>query len=189
MNNSNLIMPNEKAVVRQARDDPAAFAHLYDHYWRRVYNFMCYRLNDEQRADDLTAQVFHRALTSLERYDPQQAPFGAWLFGIAHHVIRDHFRRQKRWQWLSLDALRQRFTTAPQPEDSFVRQEAQRAVLKAVAGLPDREREVVALKFGANLTNREIATLTGLSASNVGVILYRTMKQLRVTLHNEGQVP
>lgn len=186
MNSSDLTMFNERTLVQQAKSDPTAFGQLYEDYLPRVYNYMRYRLDDAQTADDLTAQVFHRAMKAVGRYDPQQAPFAAWLFGIAHHVLNDHFRQQKRWQWLSLDALRQRFSLTPEPEEAFIQNERQTAVLQAVAQLPERERDVVALKFGGNLTNRQIAELTGLTASNVGIILYRSLKQLKVTLQAQG---
>lgn len=188
MNSADLTMPNEQALARRAQSDPAAFARLYDHYLRRVYNYMRYRLPDAQTADDLTAQVFYRALESLDRYNAEQAPFGAWLFGIAHHVVNDHFRYQKRMNWLSLDSLRHRFSLNPQPEEAFIQSERQRSVLQAVARLTERERDIVALKFGGSLNNRQIAELTGLSASNVGVILYRAMKQIKATLGTQEQV-
>jgi RNA polymerase sigma factor (sigma-70 family) len=183
---TDLTMPNEQKLVQQAQTDPAAFARLYDHYLRRVYNYMRYRLPDAQTADDLTAQVFHRALEKMPSYDPEKAPFGAWLFGIANYVIKDHFRRQQRLGWLSLDALRQRFSLTPQPEEAFIQSERERLVLRAVARLNEREREIVALKFGGGLNNRQIAALTGLTSANVGIILYRTMKQLKVTLETQG---
>lgn len=183
---TDLTMPNEQTLVQQAQTDPAAFARLYDHYLRRVYNYMRYRLPDAQTADDLTAQVFHRALEGLNSYDPQKAPFGAWLFGIANYVIKDHFRRQQRLSWLSLDNLRQRFSLTVPPEEAAIQSEREASVLRAVARLNDREREIVALKFGGSLNNRQIAELTGLTPSNVGIILYRSMKQLKATLETQG---
>lgn len=186
MNTVELTVGNERALVERARKDPAAFARLYKHYLQRVYNYMRYRLPDVQTADDLTAQVFHQALESLENYDEKRAPFGAWLFGIAHNVVKNYYRRQERARWLSLDSLRHRFSLNAQPEEAFLHNERQRLVLQAVARLTEREREIVALKFGGGLNNRQIAALTGLSAGNVGVILYRSMKQLKVMLNTQG---
>lgn len=186
MNSVYLAAPNEKSLVQEAQDDPAAFARLYDHYVRRVYNYMRYRVSDAQTADDLTAQVFRRAWEKRGNYEPNRAPFGAWLFGIAQHVINDHYRRQKRFSWLPLDALRERLSLIPPPEEAVMQSELQTSLLQAVARLDEREREIVALKFGGNLNNVQIAELTGLTASNVGVILYRAMKQLRTALEQEG---
>lgn len=186
MNGTDTMLSHEKARAHQAPANPDAFARLYTQYLPRVYNYMRYRLDDAQTADDLTGQVFYRALATADQYDPQRGPFIAWLFGIAHHVVNDHFRRQKRWQWLPLDSLRQRFSLDPQPEEAVILSELHTAVLQAVARLNDRERDIIALKFAAGLNNRQIAEMTGLSATNVGVLLYRTMQQLRTTLQTQG---
>jgi RNA polymerase sigma-70 factor, ECF subfamily len=182
MDGSDTAIPHEQTLVTRAQADPAAFAVLYEHYLKRVYNYMRYRLDDAATADDLTAQVFQRALATLRGYDARRAPFGAWLFGIAHHVINDHFRRQKRRQWLSLDFLRGRATPEPQPEEVATRRERETAVLRALARLNDRERDIIALKFAAGLNNRQIAAQLDLTAANVGVILYRAMQQLRAAM-------
>jgi RNA polymerase sigma-70 factor, ECF subfamily len=185
MNGTDTALSQERMLVREAKADPDAFATLYEHYLKRVYNYMRYRLDDAQTADDLTAQVFHRALATLSGYDAQRAPFGAWLFGIARHVVNDHFRRQKRHRWLSLDILRRHPSLEPQPEEAVAQNEKYAAVLKAMACLNERERDIIALKFAAGLNNREIAVQTGLSASNVGVILYRALQQLRAVLSEQ----
>jgi RNA polymerase sigma-70 factor, ECF subfamily len=182
MDGTNTVIPHEQILVAQAKADPAAFAALYEHYLKRVYNYMRYRLDDAATADDLTAQVFQRALATLSGYEAQRAPFGAWLFGIAHHVINDHFRWQKRRQWLSLDVLRRRPSLEPQPEEAATQREGHTAVLKAMACLTERERDIIALKFAAGLNNRQIAAQLDLSAGNVGVILYRAMRQLKAAM-------
>jgi RNA polymerase sigma-70 factor (ECF subfamily) len=185
MYNAVAALPNEQALVSLAAVEPAAFAAIYDHYFPRVYNFVRYRVGDAQAADDVTAQVFERVLANLGRYRPERAPFGAWLFGIARNAVADHLRAQKRRRWLSLDALRDRASARPQPDEIVVRDEARAALLAALACLSERERDLLAIKFAAGLTNRRIAELTGLSASNVGVILYRAVRRLRAHL-DEG---
>lgn len=178
-------LANEPSLIAQARIDPAAFAALYDHYFPRIYNYMRYRVWDAQVADDLTARVFERALADLAAYRPERAPFGAWLFGIARHAVSDHFRRQKRRRWLSLDLLHRVPSPDPPPDELAAHAETCDRLLDAVAALGDRERDLIALKFAAGLTNREIATLTQLSESNVGVILYRAIQRLRRALADE----
>jgi RNA polymerase sigma factor (sigma-70 family) len=173
------VLPNELALVRRAVVEPAAFAAIYDHYFPRVYNYVRYRVRDVQTADDITAQIFERALTNIGRFRPERAPFAAWLFAIARNAVTDHLRAEKRRRWLSLDVLRDRIGSGPQPEEAAVRGESFAELLAAVARLSDRERDLIALKFGAGLTNRRIAGLTGLGESNVGVILYRAMRRLR----------
>jgi RNA polymerase sigma-70 factor (TIGR02952 family) len=176
------VLPNELALVAQAVAEPAAFAAIYDHYFPRVYNYVRYRVGDAQEADDLTAQVFERALVHIGGYRPERAPFAVWLFAIACNAVNDHLRAQRRRRWLSLEALRDQTSGDPQPEEFVTHDETRAELLEAVTRLSDREQDLIALKFGAGLTNPRIAELTGLSLSNVGVILYRAVRRLRAEL-------
>lgn len=176
------VLPNERALVAQAVAEPAAFAAIYDHYFPRVYNYARYRVGDAQTADDLTAQVFERVLAKIGEYRPERRPFAAWLFAIARNAMNDHLRAQRRQPWLSLEAVRDRASATPSPEVIVERDESRSELLEAVARLSERERELIALKFAAGLTNRTIADLTGLSEGNVGVVLYRAMRRLRAVL-------
>ncbi len=175
-------LPNELALVVRAKAEPTAFAAIYDYYFPRVYNFVRYRVADADRADDLTAQVFERALVGIHSYQLERGSFAAWLFAIARNAVSDWLRSQRRRRSLSLQALRGRASPEPQPEDTVIANETHAQLLAAVGCLSDRERDLIALKFAAGLTNRRIAELTGLSASNVGVILYRAVRRLRVEL-------
>ncbi len=172
-------LPNEQAMVKRAVAEPAAFAALYDYYFPRVYNYVRYRIGDATAADDVTALVFERALANLVRYHADRAPFAAWLFGIARNAVIDHLRRRRVRRLLSLDALRNAAGAGPSPHEAVVGAERHAALLAAVARLNERERDLIALRFAARLTNRRIAELTGLSASNVGVILHRAVQKLR----------
>jgi RNA polymerase sigma-70 factor (ECF subfamily) len=177
------VLPNELALVARATAEPAAFAAIYDHYFPRVYNYVRYRVGDVEAADDLTAQVFERTLVNIGRYRPERAPFAAWLFAIARNAVSDYLRAQRRRRWFSLEMLRDRSSAEPQPEEVAIGNETRAELLAAVARLSDRERDLIALKFAAGLTNRRIAELTGLSYSNVGVILYRAVRRLRAELN------
>jgi RNA polymerase sigma-70 factor (ECF subfamily) len=176
------VLSNELALVARAMAEPAAFAVIYDHYFPRVYNYVRYRVRDAETADDVTAQVFERALVRIGSYRPERAPFATWLFAIARNAVNDYLRAKRRRRWLSLEMLRDRASAEPQPEEVAVHSETRAELLAAVARLSDRERDLIALKFAAGLTNRRIAELTGLSESNVGVILYRAVRQLRTEL-------
>jgi RNA polymerase sigma-70 factor (ECF subfamily) len=188
MDSAIAILPDEPALIAQAKAEPAAFAAIYDHYFSRVYNYVRYRVNDAGATDDLTAQIFERALTNIGRYQTERAPFAAWLFAIARNAVGDHLRASRR-RWLSLDALRDRPDPKPQPEQVAVENESHTALLAAITCLSDRERDLIALKFAAGLTNRHIAELSGLSESNVGVSLFRAMRKLRAELERRGVKP
>jgi RNA polymerase sigma-70 factor, ECF subfamily len=173
---------NEMALVARAKVEPAAFAAIYDHYFPRIYAYVRYRVRDAGVAEDITAQIFERVLLNLGKYDAEQAPFAVWLFTIARNQVSDYHRSRQRRHWLPLDLLRGQASADPAPEEIVVRDETREALLTAMTRLSERERDILALKFGAELTNRRIAALIGLSESNVGVILYRAVRRLRADL-------
>lgn len=183
---SNLQLQEEAALAVRAAHDRLAFVTLYDRYFHRIYNYMRVRCNDPHLADDLTAQVFERAYKNIRTYRPESAPFGGWLFAIARNALTDHLRASRRRQLISLEALRPIPAEKPDLEDGLIQQESRQAVLNALARLSERERDLVALKFYGDLGNREIARLSGLSESNVGVILFRAMHRLREYLAEPG---
>jgi RNA polymerase sigma-70 factor (ECF subfamily) len=175
-------LPNEAAVIAQARSEPAAFAAIYDHYFPRIYNYVRYRVNEAQAADDLAAVIFERALLHLDRYRPERAPFAVWLFAIARNAVNDHLRAQARRRWFPLDFFGEHPSTEARPEEVLLQREQSAELSRALSRLQDRERDLLGLKFAVGLTNRRIASLTGLSESNVGVIVYRAVRRLRAEL-------
>jgi RNA polymerase sigma-70 factor, ECF subfamily len=176
------LLANEMALVARAKVEPAAFAAIYDHYYPRIYAYVRYRVRDAEPAEEITAQVFERVLANLGKYDAEQAPFAVWLFTIARNRVSDHHRAQQRRRWLPLDRVREHAAAGPAPDEIVLRDEMREALLTAMTRLSERERDILALKFGAELTNRRIAALTSLSESNVGVILYRAVRRLRADL-------
>ena len=177
---------NESALVKQAQVDANSFAPLYEFYFPRVYNYVRYRVRDAQLTDDLTAQIFERTLANMQRYHANQSPFGAWLFSIARNITNDHFRTQKRRRWLTLESLFNHASTDPPPEIHATDNDQHHRLLMAVATLSERERDLIALKFASHFNNRQIAALTGLSEQNVAIILYRSIRQLRLLLQEES---
>jgi RNA polymerase sigma-70 factor (ECF subfamily) len=142
----------------------------------RVYNYFRFRLGREADVEDLTARTFERAWRSRTHYRRDLAGFSTWLFKIAQNVRLDFL--QSRRGHLPIDAA------LDVPADGTPEKEAERnsdlARLSILTkDLPDRERELIALKYGAAINNRLIAQLTGLSESNVGTILHRVVQTLR----------
>ena len=182
MNKTTNVLENERVMITQAKEKPHAFTPLYEYYFPRVYSYTLYRVEDPDIAADITAQTFEKAYTKLSRYQPERATFSTWLFTIAANAIRNHKRWRWARNWIPLDHLNDQKDTRPTPEQSVTQQDTIDDLLQAVAVLPEREREILALKFGAKLNNREIAELKGFSASHVGVILYRAVRTLRASL-------
>jgi RNA polymerase sigma-70 factor (ECF subfamily) len=151
---------------------------LYTRELPRVYNFFRYRVGDGAVAEDLTSTTFEKAWRARARYSRDAAAFSTWLFTIARNVATDHFR-QRRAE-VPLEEAAAESSLADSPEQSAIRRADFERLSALLAGLSARERELLALKYGSGLTNREIARVTGLSESNVGTILHRTVAALRI---------
>ena len=142
----------------------------------RIYNYFRYRVGDGPQAEDLTSTTFEKAWRNRERYRRDLAAFSTWLFTIARHVASDYYRKPRRE--VPFEAVAE-IPAEGSPEGVF-QEKADFTRLKALLDrLPEHDRELVALRYGAGLTNRLIASLTGLSESNVGTILHRVTQQLR----------
>jgi len=177
--------PPEMELAGANLADPGTIGAIYAHYVARISTYVRYRVADAAVADDLTAHIFERMVQRIATYNPQRGPFVVWLWAIARNSVNDHLRATRRQRWLSLDAFREWLSPLPQPEDTVVEAERRDDLLRAVARLGERERDLIALKFVGHLPNRRIAELTGLSQNNVAVIVHRTLKRLRADLEAE----
>jgi RNA polymerase sigma-70 factor, ECF subfamily len=150
----------------------------------RVYNFFRYRVGDDLLAQDLTAATFEKAWRRRLSYRRNLATFSTWLFTIARNTAADHFRRSRRED--PLNDLHDQADPALVEDVVRRRQEFSR-LASLLAGLPTRERELIAFKYGGRLNNRQIARLTHLSESNVGTILSRTIQKLHTDWEVEDE--
>ena len=151
----------------------------YREYLPRVYNFFRYRVGDRALAEDLTAAAFEKAWRGRSRFRRDLGAFSTWLFTIARNVAIDYFRRTEQDVPLEIDDER----ADPASLEETVQRNHDAARLNTlISQLSMRERELVAFKYGAGLNNREIARLTRLSESNVGIILFRVVQKLRVEM-------
>jgi RNA polymerase sigma-70 factor (ECF subfamily) len=149
---------------------------LYADQLPRVYNYFRFRVGSDADAEDLTARTFERAWQARERYRRDLAGFSTWLFTIAHNLVVD-FLRSRRAQ-VPLDAVAEVAADGTPEEDAARHSDLERLTALA-ASLSEREQELIALKYGAALDNRQIARLTHLTESNVGTILHRVVQTLR----------
>ena len=155
---------------------------LYVEQLPRVYNFFRYRVGDGAVAEDLTSLTFEKAWQARARYRRDLAGFSTWLLTIARNVAIDHFRARRAHAPIDEAA---EVAGGATPEELSERRSDFERLSSLLAALPERERELIALKYGAELSNRAIAKHTGLSESNVGTILHRTIQALRAGW-NEG---
>lgn len=149
----------------------------------RVYNFFRYRVGPGVVAEDLTGITFEKAWSARDRYREDRAGFETWLFAVARNVAADHFRRAR--PSVPLDDIVE-LAGGDTPEEIAERRSDEARLGALIARRSERERELLALKYGAELTNRDIARMTGLTESNVGTILHRSVETLRADWDKES---
>jgi RNA polymerase sigma-70 factor (ECF subfamily) len=169
-------------LIERAARNKNDFLALYDRYFERVYTYFRYRFSDLSLCDDLCSQTFLQALEHIDQFSPTRGPFIGWLFGIARNLANQHTQKGRRFLLLSLDTLWFLPGSDATPEEQTIELDEQHRMLQAITVLSIQQRDLLALKFSAELTNRQIAAITGLSEQNVAVIIFRSIRKLRQAL-------
>ncbi len=163
---------DERLLVEAAQKDPARFAELYELHFHRVYLFVAHRVGDRDVAEDLTSDVFHKALANLKQFEWRGAPFGAWLLRIAANAVTDRGKRSGR-----------ELSFADPPEigcepDLGEVEDAAR-LFRLVDELPQDQGQVIRMRFAAQKSIREIAEKLGRSEGAVKQLQFRALENLR----------
>jgi RNA polymerase sigma-70 factor, ECF subfamily len=180
---SSRALSDESALVEASQRDPTAFGALYQLYVTRVYRYLRAHTSSDDDAADLTQQVFLRALDALPAYRSRGAPFGAWLFRIAYHAVVDAYRQQR--PMVAWDALPESLqpASAADLEGDLLHQEALARLRQLVARLDPEKRELLSLRFAAQLSATEIATVVGKKPQAVKKQLTRIIQTLKEHYH------
>jgi RNA polymerase sigma factor (sigma-70 family) len=178
---------DEDELLKGIGSDPRAFHELYETFFPRVYNYFRLRTAERGLADDLTAMTFEQAWMGMRKFHLDSGSFENWLFSIAQNLVNEHLDFQRHHQDMEMKALSSR----PENEPPVMQKKELAELLKAVEGLEEQPRELIALKFAARMTDPQIAAISGLSEGEVRIILYRALERLWSTLeedehHDEG---
>ena len=178
-------MMDSGAILEAEESLPSArldFAELFREHYPRVYRYVRYRVNDDLVAEDLTAEVFERAYRYRDSYDPERSTFSTWITQIAHNWINNHLVSQQRRDQHEAD-LNDDMEILPStdrlPEAQAIASEAVQRLLSCLDRLSARDRQVVALRFGSDMRNKDIAEMLALKEHTVSVILLRALERLR----------
>src|SRR3984885_13272459 len=166
----------ERLLVEAAQKDPARFAELYEINFERVYAFIARRVGDRDAAEDLTSEVFHKALANLRRFEWRGAPFAAWLLRIAANAIAD--RAQRAGKELAMDNPPETPVDATAIVD-LEEVEHQAQLFRLVEQLPSDQRRIIAMRFAEEKSIREIAQQLGRTEGAVKQLQFRGLHKLR----------
>lgn len=171
--------------MRGRRLGTGEFSRVYEEHLAGVYGFFVYRLQSREDAEDLTQLTFERALKAWRRYDERKASVNTWLMAIARNLLVDHYRERGAKGTVPLDEV----LAGQEPKSLVEHPEYDLGLSPELANalqlLGQREREVIALRYGSDLEGPEIAKLLGLSLANVHQISSRALRKLREELSAE----
>lgn len=180
---------SEASLVEKAKEDPAAFGVLYEHYVKQIYNYVYYRTGNHHDAEDLTARTFYRALNNIDRYVDRGVPFSAWLYRIAHNLVANWHRDRSRRKLIPLDEVILASHRSRAPDHVAEVNEQSAVLLEAVGRLhPDRQQLLV-LKLVEKMSNAEIGRVLGRSEGAIKSLYHRTLIALRDDLQGKGLSP
>ncbi len=175
----------DRTAVEAAQRDPQAFETLYRKYVAQVYNFALYELRDRHAAEDLTAQVFLRALAALPTFREEQispaSSFRVWLFQIARNALANERRRVRRHPVTALDDAFE-VAAADDPQATATERDQLRRALAAIDTLPDDRRRVLLLRFVGEMSTDEIGRVLGRSEGATRVLIHRSLQAVAMQL-------
>src|SRR5258708_17778644 len=179
----------ERRLIKAAQSDPARFADIYENYFELVYGYIARRVRNRAEAEDLTGEVFHKALAGLPRFKWRGAPFAAWLFRIASNMIADRSKRAAREVPFdesgatARDASAQVTRGADKSQQKDLEESERRALLfRFVDELAQDQGRVLVMRFAEEKRIRDIASAPGPSEAPVNKLQFRALENLRKRL-------
>jgi len=174
----------EEELVRRAKEhDQAAFSRLYEEYFDKIYRYIVIKIGSQTEAEDMTQQVFLKALQSISSFKWQGAPFSSWLYRIAHNQVVDYLRKKSKRPAIEEDP--------PDIKDNNRKSDPQQItehnlsmeqMLNAARQLTAAQREVISLRFTSDLSTAEVARLMGKSQGAIKALQHSAIVALRKAL-------
>jgi RNA polymerase sigma-70 factor (ECF subfamily) len=173
---------SDALVAEAAKTDPHAFGELYERYYDRVYRYIYHRLGNPADAEDITALVFMKALEGLPSYHCNVNGFAPWLFRITRNAVVDHYRRRRKQ--CSLDQAEHE-SGSEDPVSDVLHSERREELQMLVAHLSPEQRDVVLMRYAADLTFAEIAVIVKKNEAAVRMLLHRGLRKMKAVMDDE----
>lgn len=168
-------------MIARAQRDPESFGELYDHYFPQIYRYVASRVRSQELAEDITSEVFFKALRAIGRYRPSGHPFSAWLYQIAVNAITDHYRSRKRLED-SLEAGPELVAAGAPVDDEVAQRLGLAQIWLAIEALPDQQRTALTLKYSEDLPLAQIGRIMGKSEGAIKLLIFRGTATVRAQL-------
>lgn len=175
----------QRLLASASQGNSEAFASLYRENVQVIYRYIYHRVNDSQLAEDLTGDVFTRALKSIKGYQDQGKPFIAWLYRIAHARVVDHYRRTgRRPDEQDIDDVP--VAINPNMDERMMRRHAARTLRTAIAELTDEQQQVIVLRFIEGHRIETVAEMMDKNANAIKALQHRALRSLARYLERSG---
>ncbi|MFW6118294.1 MAG: RNA polymerase sigma factor [Chloroflexota bacterium] len=184
-------LTEEKKLVKQAQKAPEAFAELYDQYYPKIFGYVLRRTTNLEAAQDITSEIFLKALRKLWQFRWRNVPFSSWLYRIATNEINQYFRKAEYKKSISMEELQEQGFELISPHDLESELiEAQEKlkqyqdfleIQEKIVRLPAKYQEVIALRFFEQKQINEIAEILGKKEGTIKSLLHRAVQKLRET--------
>ncbi len=176
----------EKRLLQQAqRGDADAFGSLYRANVQTIFRYIYHRVNDTQLAEDLTGDVFTRALRDLPKYRDQGKPFIAWLYRIAHARVVDYYRRMNR-RPVESNVEAEQISVTPDMDRGLIRRHAARVLRQAITELTDEQQQVIILRFIEGRRIDAVAKIMDKKPNAIKALQHRALRSLGSRLERSG---
>jgi len=178
MEEAKINLENEAEIVERAKTDEAAFEILYNHYFPRIYGYVFKRTGNRETSEDILAATFLKVFINLKKYQSRGFSFGAWLYRIATNSLMDYYRKNKNGAEVELtEADESRAIRQPaDPAGEMEKKQLRAAIEKTFSRLPERYREILQLRYFAELEIQEIAETLKISKVHVSVLIHRALE-------------
>lgn len=168
----------EEAMIARAKSDPDAFGELYDHYFPQIYRYVASRVRSQELAEDITSEVFFKALRAIGRYRSSGHPFSAWLYQIAVNSITDHYRSRKSSEE-SLESGPELVADGTPVDDEVAQRMGLAQIWEAIDSLPSQQRTAMTLKYAEDLPLAVIGQIMGKSEGAIKLLIFRGTATVR----------
>lgn len=169
----------DSELIILAKEDKEAFGEIYERYLSKIYNYIYYRTGNQQDAEDLTAKVFYRALSHIDKYEDKGVPFQAWLYRIAHNLVANFHRDKGRRKIIPLDDYVAHTLRSDAPDKQAETSEQKDRLMDAIGHLPAERQQLLILKFIEQKSNAEIGEIMERTEGAIKSLYHRTLLALR----------
>lgn len=176
---------SEREIIEAAKQNPEHFGPLYDKYYKQIFGYVYQRMECKDTAFDLTAQVFLKALTNIEKYEYKGVPFASWLYRIAHSEVMQLFRTKKNLKTINADISDLRHI-CEEVEEEYMGQ-YKSILMSVIKELPEEELTLIEMRFFEKRPFKEIAEILDITETNAKVKLYRILERVKKTLTKKSK--